>query len=89
MRKKNRTAGLPFLLFQMTMNSAEIIARRWQMMASGTCSPAEYQRMFLEKIKATQQTSAAMFSLNPTVMILLRPWHVGARRNVKRLRKRH
>jgi hypothetical protein len=30
--------------FQMTMNSAAPIARRWQMMISGTCSPAEYPR---------------------------------------------
>jgi hypothetical protein len=88
MQKNNVSPRLPFLLFEMTMNSAETIARRWQMMVSGTCSPAEYQRMIYEKMRATQQMGAALLSSNPTIPKLLRPWHSGTRRNVKRLRKR-
>lgn len=90
MRKRNKAANadLPLTIFQMAMSSAETIARRSWMMASGTCPPAEYRRMILEKLNATQQMGVAMVSKNATVEKLLKPWHRGVRRNVKRLRKR-
>lgn len=44
--------------------------------------------MVLEKVKAAQETGVAMFSKNAGVAALLRPWHAGTRRNVKRLRKK-
>jgi hypothetical protein len=58
------------------------------MMASGNCSPSEYRRMILEKIKAMQQMGVAMVSRNASIEKLLTPWHRGAQRNVRRLRKR-
>jgi hypothetical protein len=76
------------MLIELAMNSAETIGRRWWMVASGKSPPAEYRRMVWEKVKAAQETGAAMFSRKPDVAALLRPWHAGARRNVERLRKR-
>lgn len=88
MRKKSRRAVAPLMLFQLAVNSGETIARRFWMMASGRASRAEYQRMVTEKVKAAQQMGAAMLSKDPSFTKLLKPWHAGARRNVKRLRKR-
>jgi hypothetical protein len=76
------------MLLELAMNSAETIGRRWWMVASGKGTPAEYRRMVLEKVKAAQETGVAMFSKNAGVAALLRPWHAGTRRNVKRLRKK-
>lgn len=87
-RRKNSSAALPRMLLELAMNSAETIGRRWWMVASGKSTPAEYRRMVLEKVKAAQETGAAMFFRKPSAAALLRPWHAGARRNVKRLRKR-
>jgi len=67
--------------------SWEAIARRSLMMAQGTCSPAEYQRMAAEKVAAMQQSAVAVMrgrGRRPA----LAPWHKRARANAKRLRRK-
>jgi hypothetical protein len=74
------------MFFGMAMASGETIARRWWMMASGQCSPREYERMTTEKVTAALAMGAAMLSATPQPAALLRPWYLGARRNARRLR---
>lgn len=88
-RKKSPTpVALPLLWAQLTAASMETIAHRSQMMASGRCSPAEYQRMVAEKVKAAQQMGFAALSPAATAASLLAPWHRAAQRNSKRLRRK-
>lgn len=87
MRYKRSSTHLPLTVFQIAMNAAETVARRSWMMASGRLSPAEYHRMFDEKIRALQQTGMAMVSKDPSIAKLLKPWDVATRRNAKRLRR--
>ena len=73
----------------MTLASWETIARRSLMIAQGTCSPAEYQRMVMEKAMAMQRSGLAL--MRPSaggVTAALAPWHRAARANAKRLRRR-
>jgi len=69
--------------------SWETIARRSWLIAQGTCSAAEYQRMTLEKFTAAYLSSAALL-LRPKrgLNAALVPWHRRARANARRLRKR-
>jgi hypothetical protein len=46
-------------MVQLTAASWETIFHRTAMMAQGTCSAAEYQRMVLEKLAAMQAASLA------------------------------
>jgi len=82
-----KVQALPTILIGLAAASAETVARRWWMMASGGCSPAEYQRMAAEKVKAALQSSAVVFSANSSLPRLLHPWLLGARRNAARLRR--
>jgi hypothetical protein len=43
------------------LSSWEVIARRSWLMASGTCSRSEYQRMVSEKVSAAQQSLRAIW----------------------------
>lgn len=83
-----RTVFLPMMMFELAIASAETIARRTWLMATGRCTPAEYSRMVAEKVKAAQQTSRRAMSSRATGMTLLAPWHRAARRNSRRLRRR-
>jgi hypothetical protein len=88
MRRKRSKALLPVMLAELAFASAETIARRTWMMATGSCSPAEYQRMLMEKVKAAQQSGmAALSSKRVKNTALLAPWHRAARHNAKRLRR--
>ncbi|MGH7154752.1 MAG: hypothetical protein ACREF3_12565 [Acetobacteraceae bacterium] len=64
--------------------------RRSLMMAAGTCTRAEYQRMMLEKASAAQRSAALMF--NPWAMFdmaaIIAPWHGRAASNARRLSRR-
>jgi len=75
---------------ELAFASWETIARRTLMMAQGTCSPAEYARMVLEKAAAAQRSALALSRprtrRNPRSII--GPWHRSAAANAKRLRKR-
>lgn len=85
MAKKVTT--LPTMLMGLAAASSETLAWRWWMMASGQCSPEEYQRMATEKVKATLESGAIFLSGRSSLPRLLQPWYVGARRNAARLRR--
>lgn len=80
--------ALPTMMAQLGMASFEVIARRTLMMATGNCSPAEYQRMMHEKTAAMTNTVMhfATSCGQASAESLLAPWHSGATANVKRLR---
>jgi hypothetical protein len=86
MARRKAPAG-PLMLASIALASSETIARRWWMMATGSCSAAEYQRMVVEKLKASQQMSAAALSGDASPAKLFAPWYRATRRNARRLRK--
>ena len=57
------------------------------MMAKGTCSPAEYQRMVAEKAIAAQRSMVALMT-GKSLTSALMPYSSRARANAKRLRKK-
>ena len=67
--------------------SAETIARRMALMATGLCSRVEYRKMVQEKVTAAQYSwiAAAMFPWT-TMTAMIAPWHRASRRNARRLR---
>jgi len=88
MRKHARDAtfAIPMMMAQLSIASWETILRRTLMMAQGTCSAAEYQRMAAEKAAAVQISAAALMGgLGQTAV--LAPFVVRARANAKRLRR--
>jgi hypothetical protein len=90
LRRRPPAVALPFLLAELTFASWETMMHRSWMMAAGTCSPAEYQRMVLEKMQAAQRS--AMVLMQPWTAAgaaaMLAPWHRRARANARRLRRR-
>ena len=60
------------------------------MMAQGTCSPAEYQRMVAEKAAAMQRSGLALAtsSRKSRTIAALTPFHSRTMANAKRLRKK-
>ena len=82
-----RTPFLPLMMFELAMASAETIAHRTWLMATGRCTPAEYTRMMAEKLRAVQQTTRIALSPRANGMTLLAPWHGAAKRNSRRLRR--
>ena len=88
MRKHARDAtyALPMMMAQLSIASWETILRRTLMMAQGTCTAAEYQRMAMEKAAAVQiSTAALMRGLGHAAV--LAPFVVRARANARRLRR--
>jgi hypothetical protein len=77
---------LPMMMARLTMASWETIFRRGMMMAQGTCSPAEYQRMATEKVAAVQ-TSMLALARGRSHAAMLAPFVSRTRANVKRLRR--
>ena len=89
-RKRKRVACLSQLMCELTCASWETIARRSLMMAQGTCSPAEYQRMIAEKAQAAAASSVILMAGGGRASIadVLGPWRSRARANAKRLRRK-
>jgi hypothetical protein len=83
---KRRSHNIPAMMSQLTLSSWETIYRRSLMMAQGTCSAAEYQRMVLEKAAAVQSSTLAMMTGRGPAAALA-PYLVRARANARRLRK--
>ena len=73
-------------LAELTMASWETIFRRSLMMAQGTCSPAEYQRMAAEKVTAVQHSMLALATGGGQAAVLA-PFVTRTRANVRRLRR--
>jgi hypothetical protein len=82
-----RTRALPLMMAELMMASWETIALRSLMIAQGTCSLAEYQRMAMEKATALQQSALAVMSGRGETAALA-PWHKHATANAKRLRRK-
>jgi hypothetical protein len=89
-RKRRLPTPLPLLFAELAFASWETMARRWLMIAGGTCSPAEYTRMVLEKAAAAQRSARALSRKRSRhdVGNAMRPWHRAATANARRLRKR-
>jgi len=75
------------MMAELAMASWETIARRTAMIARGTCSPAEYQRMVMEKAAAFQQSAIAVMT-GRGKKAALAPWHKRASANARRLRRK-
>ena len=84
-----RSSALPLLVAELTLFSWETIAHRSWLIAQGTCSAAEYQRMALEKLTAAYLSGAALL-LHPKrgLNAALVPWHRRAHANARRLRNK-
>lgn len=89
-RRRRPALPLPLLMAELAVASWETMLRRTMMMAEGTCSAAEYQRMVLEKAEAMQRSALAMMTLSGQrgLRAAVTPWHRRARANAKRLRPR-
>jgi hypothetical protein len=84
-RRTRRTSSLFASKAKLAAASGETIFRRSLMMAKGTCSPAEYQRMVSEKVAAMQASTLAMMTgRGPSAII--KPYLARAGVNAKRLR---
>jgi hypothetical protein len=87
-RRRRRKPNAAGMLAELAFASAETIARRTALMASGRCTPAEYRRMVAEKLDAARRSGFAALAPGVTGAGLLAPWHAVARRNSRRLRRR-
>ena len=85
---RRKQPATPLLFARLAIASAEAIARRSLLMATGTCSPAEYRRMVAEKHAAARESARALLTGRGTATALLGPWHRRAAANAKRLRRK-
>jgi hypothetical protein len=74
------------MMTELMLSSWETIFHRSMMMAAGTCSLAEYQRMVLEKTAAMQASTMAMMMGKDNAAVLA-PYLVRSRANARRLRR--
>lgn len=84
---KRRSRNLPAMMTQLTLSSWETIYHRTVMMAQGTCSAAEYQRMVMEKAAAMQASTLALMTGRGQAAAMA-PYLVRSRANAKRLRRK-
>jgi len=84
---RRRTRALPLMMAELLTASWETVARRTTMIAQGTCTPKEYQRMMLEKAAALQQSAIAVMT-GRGKKAALAPWHKRATANARRLRRK-
>jgi hypothetical protein len=89
MTKRHLTSpfAFPVAMARLTVASWETIFHRTSMMAAGTCSPAEYQRMVVEKTVAAQRSMMALM-LGKAPATVVSPYLHSARANARRLRKK-
>jgi len=85
-RAKDSPYALSMMVAGLAMASWETIFHRTMMMAQGTCSPAEYQRMAAEKMVAMQQSMAALATGRGQAAVLA-PFVTRSRANARRLRR--
>jgi hypothetical protein len=85
---RRRSLPLPLMLAELAFDSWQTIAHRMSMVAFGTCSPAEYQKMLNEKMLAAHQSLAAAVDPRPRANALIAPWHRAAAANAKKLGRR-
>ncbi len=83
---KHSPFALPMLMTRLSIASFETIMHRTRMMADGSCTMAEYQRMTTEKMEA-MQTAAATMMAGGSQAAIMAPFVTKARANAKRLRR--
>ena len=83
---KHSPFALPMMMTRLSIASWETIMHRTRMMADGSCTMAEYQRMTSEKMAAMQAATATMLAGGSQVAIMA-PFVSKARANAKRLRR--
>ena len=84
---KRISRNFPAMMTQLTLSSWETIYHRSLMMAQGTLSVAEYQRMFMEKAAAVQASTLALMSGRGHAAVVA-PYLVRSRANARRLRRK-
>ena len=87
MKRRRRAQSLPLMMAELAMGSWETIAHRTALIARGVCTPAEYQRMMIEKAAALQQSAVAVMTGRGKKAVLA-PWHKRATANARRLRRK-
>lgn len=73
------------MMTDLSIASWENIMHRTRMMADGSCTVGEYQRMGLEKLAAMQSAAIAM-ATGQGQEAMVRPFLTEARANARRLR---
>jgi hypothetical protein len=86
-RSRHSSLALPLSMARLTAASWETIFHRSVMMAQGTCSPAEYQRMVAEKVAAMQASTMALMAGRSTAAVMA-PYLNRTRANARRLRRK-
>lgn len=89
MKKRDLSSPLafPIMMARLTTASWETIFHRSLMMAQGTCSAVEYQRMAMEKAAAAQSAMLALMT-GGTPTAVMAPYVTRARANARRLRRK-
>jgi hypothetical protein len=85
--KKRSSRNYPTMMTRLTLASWETIYHRSLMIARGTCSAAEYQRMVMEKAAAMQASTLALINGRGNAAILT-PYLTSSRANARRLRRK-
>jgi hypothetical protein len=86
---KRRRAPSASQLFDLGTASAETIAHRVMLMATGRCTPAEYNKMVNEKIAAAGHSWLEAMRFPWTgAAAMIEPYRRAARRNARRLRSK-
>ena len=90
MKKNNHghALPLPIMVAELAFASWETIYHRGLMIAMGSCSMTEWQRMVLEKSRAAHQSALAMATPGGDVAAAIAPYHSRATANARRLRKK-
>jgi len=81
----NAPFSWPLLLTDLSIASWETIMHRTRMMADGSCTIGEYQRMATEKLAAMQSAAIALATGQGHVAAV-QPFLSEARANARRLR---
>ncbi len=84
---KRISRNFPAMMTQLTLSSWETIYHRSLMMAQGTLSVAEYQRMVMEKASAAQASTLSLMSGRGHAAVVA-PYLVRSRANARRLRRK-
>lgn len=84
---KRTSRNLPLMMTQLTLSSWETIYHRTMMIAQGTCTTDEYQRMVMEKAAALQASTLAMMTGRGNAAVVA-PYLVRSRANARRLRRK-
>jgi hypothetical protein len=84
---KRISRNFPAMMTQLTLSSWETIYHRTLMMAQGSLSVAECQRMVMEKAAAAQASTLALMSGKDHAAVVA-PYLVRSRANARRLRRK-